>query len=191
MEYMIIIVRKENDKLIKLKELKVNGKVKSVSWDNMTYPVNTGLTSYIDMDKKLGYIFFEQDNINELVMLNEIEAKTIKDIPISNLGDIDKTKLESNQKEDKKKIPVRLYNFAKLALTASELDMFINQNVIASIFSRLKNFSAGTMNKSTILIIILVGALFAVGGGVVGSHFAGTTTVIRYLNSTQTNIPSV
>jgi hypothetical protein len=184
MKYQVNIIRYEGDKPILLKSLNVTDKASSVSWDNKSYPIKTELVSYVDVDKKIGYLFFEHDKIDQLVFLNDKDAKGLVDVPLTELGDVDKKKLETK----KSIIPLRLYALTKMALSATELDMHVAQNVIASIFARLKNFG-GSANKTTILLVICMLAIGGMAGYMIGSN-TSTHEVIRYINATS-NIPSV
>jgi hypothetical protein len=185
MKYQVNIIRYEGDKPILLKSLNVADKAHFVSWDNKTYPISTGLVAYVDTNKKIGYIFFEHDNINQNVFLSEKNAKKLVDISLTELGDIDKKKLEIK----KDSIPLRLYTLTKLALSATELDMQVAQNVIATVFSRLKNFG-GAGDKRSLIMIIAFMCIGGMVGYIAGQHFASIQTVIEYRNITQ-GIPSV
>jgi len=200
MKYEITILRYQGDIPIILQKKQVDAKTKEFNWDNKTYPINSNLISYYDADKKIGYIFFEHDNINQLLHLSELESEALAELQkkaLTNLGDLDKAKLkaEFEQKRlDAKKapIPLRLKQITKLALTATENDFFVTQNCVASIFSRLKNFGAGSsVAKTTLVIVVLASIVAGMIGFFVGNHYTSTKTVVEYLNSTQTNIPSV
>lgn len=178
MKYQVNIIRYEGDKPILLKSLIVGDKAHIVSWDNKTYPVKTELVAYVDTDKKIGYIFFEHDNINQHVLLNEKEIKelTSKEVPT-----------DKGTSKEPTFISLRLKAISALRLTATELDMFVNQNVIANIFARLKNFGT-SMNKTTLLLVICMLVIGGMAGYFAGSNLSAGKEIIVYRNAT---IPSV